>query len=460
MRKLSESVWGDLRKKSLGQETRLEDNVNDLDLKGFTQYLKDKYPETATTQTKSSQIRTDGISSIYIPILPYGYNAAYELVYKFEKRRLLIHDRYNSNSKLPSKLKFLIKSYMFTTFDSDGESEFFTKQGKPIETNEQVIEIIEMILDNYQGEDLMISKKISESVWGNIRKKSMGQETRIEEDVNHMDFDTFADYIKDNYSEKGDWFYVSESSDKKSRHIEIDIISGINLSFNVVDGKIYNILITNNANKYIDVPGLKKIFNVNILSNGIFSIIEKDLTKSNNTFVKLIEFFLEKKTNESVWGDIRKKSLGQETRIEEDVNSLSIDGFYEYLLSTYKHSSFNLNRAFDGISNFESGDMYDIYIPFERMKTDSDRFMKLYLTYKKKKNKYTNICFHFDVLKYNPELEHILKEKFIVEKSEALRQVDIYIKESRDIKNSDIIDLLDILLANAEYPALEKQEKP
>ena len=178
-------------------------------------------------------------------------------------------------------------------------------------------------------------KRLSESVWGDLRKKSLGQETRIEEDVNHMDFDTFADYIKYNYSEKGDWFSVNESEDGKSRHIEIDIISGINLSFNVVDGKIYNILIQSN-NKYVDVPGLKKVFNVNVLGSSTFSVVEKDWTKSNNTFVKLIEFFLEKKTNESVWGDLRKKSLGQETRKEDDINNLSSEGFYEYLMKEYE----------------------------------------------------------------------------------------------------------------------------
>lgn len=152
-------------------------------------------------------------------------------------------------------------------------------------------------------------KKLSESVWGDIRKRAEGNIIRKEDDVNHMNFDTFADYIKDNYSEKGDWFSIVESSDEKSRHIEIDIISGITLSFNEVDGKIYNILIQS-GKKYVDVPGLKKIFNVNILGSSTYSVLEKDWTKSNNTFVKLIEFFLDKKTNESVLGDIRKRSEG------------------------------------------------------------------------------------------------------------------------------------------------------
>ena len=43
MRKLSESVWGDLRKKSLGQEERIEDSINDMNLGQFCNYLKDTY---------------------------------------------------------------------------------------------------------------------------------------------------------------------------------------------------------------------------------------------------------------------------------------------------------------------------------------------------------------------------------------------------------------------------------
>lgn len=178
-------------------------------------------------------------------------------------------------------------------------------------------------------------KKLSESVWTDIHRRSNGAQIRKEDGVNHMNFDTFADYIKDNYSEKGDWFSVVESSDEKSRHIEIDIISGIDLSFNVVDGEIYNILIHNNANKYIDVPGLKKIFNVNILGSGTFGVVEKDWTKSNNTFVKLIEFFLEKKTNESVWTDIHRRSNGTQTRKEDSIDRLNLDEFYKYLYEMY-----------------------------------------------------------------------------------------------------------------------------
>ena len=42
-------------------------------------------------------------------------------------------------------------------------------------------------------------KKLSESVWGNIRRKSLGQEVRTEDDVNRLRFDDFYDYITERY---------------------------------------------------------------------------------------------------------------------------------------------------------------------------------------------------------------------------------------------------------------------
>ena len=352
MKKLSESVWGSIRKKSLGQETRLEDNVNDLDLKGFTQYLKDKYPETATTQTKSSQIRTDGINSIYIPILPWGYNAAYELVYKFERRRLLIHDRYNSNPKLPSKLKFLKKSYVFTTFDSLGESEFFTKQGKPIETNEQVIEIIEMILDNYQGEeDLMISKKISESVWGNIRKKSMGQETRIEDDINLLDMSGFAEYLKTRYSSTAKTKTKSTEINIFNSAIYIPLLRDTSDSWYTLVYNLDRLYITDNLHTNFKFPSsfyfLKKDYRFSIsMRFAYISTKQDDGRIRNEDVIKFIDMIIDnyqdddiiicKNVSESVWGSIRKKSLGQETRIEDDINLLDSEGLTDYLKKHYK----------------------------------------------------------------------------------------------------------------------------
>ena len=44
MKKLSESVWGDIRKKSLGQEDRIEESVDNIpDINGLFNYIKERY---------------------------------------------------------------------------------------------------------------------------------------------------------------------------------------------------------------------------------------------------------------------------------------------------------------------------------------------------------------------------------------------------------------------------------
>ena len=46
MRKLSESVWGDIRKKSLGQEDRIEDNIDLMTIDEFSNYVDKHYVGT------------------------------------------------------------------------------------------------------------------------------------------------------------------------------------------------------------------------------------------------------------------------------------------------------------------------------------------------------------------------------------------------------------------------------
>ena len=90
---------------------------------------------------------------------------------------------------------------------------------------------------------------------------------------------------------------------------------------------------------------------------------------------------------ESVWGDIRKKSLGQEERMEDNVNSLTKDQFYEYLLDNYILVSPPKNRweTEDGIGN---GTKY-VRVPLFRKAVNSCSFdilidfEKRYMTCKK-----------------------------------------------------------------------------
>ena len=296
-------------------------------------------------------------------------------------------------------------------------------------------------------------RKLSESIWSDIQDRSSGETIRKEDDVNHMNFDTFADYIKDNYSEKGDWFAVVESDNERSRHIEIDIISGIDLSFNVVDGEIYNILIHNNVNKYIDVPGLKKIFNVNILGSSTFSVVEKDWTKSNNTFVKLIEFFLKKKTNESIWSDIQDRSSGETIRKEDDIDNLEFNEFYDYLKNTYEELDEN---QFMVIGKYQTPgtDIMNISLPIEKNdnKVTPNLSNRMFLIQYIHGDLFMKPNKYFFRL-YPRELQKTFEDKYELDPFE----LEIIPKRGVEVTNSMCVEVIDRLLGMVENPILKKK---
>ena len=63
-------------------------------------------------------------------------------------------------------------------------------------------------------------KKLSESVWGDIRKKSLGQEEREENAINRMNRDEFNDYLNGLYDG-----YIRISYNEQSQ------VEGINIHF-------------------------------------------------------------------------------------------------------------------------------------------------------------------------------------------------------------------------------------
>ena len=293
---------------------------------------------------------------------------------------------------------------------------------------------------------------IKESIWSDIQDRSAGDVIRKEDDVNHMDFDTFAEYIKDTYSERGNWFAVRESEDGKSRSIEIDIIYGkeIDLSFNVVEGEIYNILVNGNKN-YVDIPGLKEIFNVNIIGSSSFSVYEKNWTISNNTFVKLIEFFLKKKTNESIWSDIQDRSSGETVRKEDDVDHFSYEEFFVYLTEHYKAKSKKTNEEIGGRTSIMYTDIIEIFVPIESI---DGKIKTLIIEMSKKDNSIVSMATSPTLFDKYVNLERMLSNNYTLTTSKL--SSSIYLKPKKKPTNKTVVDLIDTFLVVVDNPILEK----
>ena len=191
---------------------------------------------------------------------------------------------------------------------------------------------------------------LNESVWGDIRKKSLGQETRTEDDVNHLNAVGFCDYLKEHYKTTNDRWIINYDKDgdyivvplfftnahvKVTRDIKLYLTEKcIEIySFNGWPDDIKDLM----HKKYSVMTGSRYGFSVIHIKPREGEFDNKFCLDVIDTILSMAkEPFLEKVVEESVWGDIRKKSLGQEERMEDDVNQLSCAYFYKYLLENYR----------------------------------------------------------------------------------------------------------------------------
>lgn len=191
MRKLSESVWGDIRKKSLGQESRIEDDINSLSLKGLCSYLNENY---TCRDDNCIFCQTMGDTLVLTVALYYSLGATGYLYYTGEEIAI-----YKSSLDTLRCRGKLTHSYA-TSFDMDSTT--ISPKDKSIPVNNKFfIEVLNFFIDivSKSGFEQQIKKKLSESVWADIRKKSLGQEDRLENYINNMTIDEFSKYLKEIY---------------------------------------------------------------------------------------------------------------------------------------------------------------------------------------------------------------------------------------------------------------------
>lgn len=187
---------------------------------------------------------------------------------------------------------------------------------------------------------------LNESVWGDLRKKSLGQEIRIEDGVDNMDMVSFYKYLKEKYDKDTFNIWYVEKSPNTPSNIYAEVIDDVVLSasYNEYTGLITKVVLRW-FNCRIDDDILRELNKRYILQDDKSitckkHIFEKETPVENHTFVDVLEFLIENKDSllieESVWGDIRKKSLGQEVREEDNIDKLDLKEFEQYLKSIYK----------------------------------------------------------------------------------------------------------------------------
>ena len=139
-------------------------------------------------------------------------------------------------------------------------------------------------------------KRLSESIWSDIHKRSNGSEIRKEDDIEHLDRDEMLDYIYSIYdvNEKINATSALKSEVKDTKAFSLAVfIYGTSLYRLLVgyqNDKVYRIILL--ANEYdCDwcYDKLESKFNLTKQSNGSVEIKSKELTVSNSLILEIIE---------------------------------------------------------------------------------------------------------------------------------------------------------------------------
>ena len=212
---LKESVWNDIRKKSLGKEERVESSVNNLQTEELLDYLNDYYTETNTP--KGSRIFQINDDDITINVLiqsrgqnPYKYVDLCKIGTKNVKIRIsstfVVYDEEYKIDDDDDLKNALLDNYDIKITETDPKIaeemyfEVYPKDGSPV-TNRFYIDLIDFILDHAGKNNIKtIERTVNESVWNDIRKKSLGREERVESSIDHMDVNELIDCLNNKYT--------------------------------------------------------------------------------------------------------------------------------------------------------------------------------------------------------------------------------------------------------------------
>ena len=200
---LNESVWGGMLNRSVGDSIRKEDDVNLMDITSFVDYLNEIY----LLYDRSIYIKGD--NTIIIPLLKTKEKAIsgwpiYLILQNYDDD-MLERKLYFSNKQfggiLCKHLYDKLQHKLTLKEDSEDFTMILPKNGEKI-TNLFLIYALDTIIDTMDSkdEDILIRKNIKESVWGGMLNRSTGEVTRKEDDVNLLDPTDFAEYLQNHYT--------------------------------------------------------------------------------------------------------------------------------------------------------------------------------------------------------------------------------------------------------------------
>ena len=453
---INESVWGDLRKKSLGQETRIEDDVDSMDKFGFIDYIRKNYYTTDTSfSSQFAYVLGEDESNKDVTVLfskaTKGKNIYYYMLWidhNIKKDAILFGS--GLREAHPEMFKKLNDNFKIITTKFNKMTVCVVEPDKEV-TYSLFLKILDFIVDMGDENVTLRRKDINESVWGDIRKKSLGQEKRIENDIDLMDMPSLKEYLKERYIFMDNRECVQIAGESKElyiyfyKHKEVAHTRYFVLWFYPERG-----MITFSNSLSADCPGiyktLKERFDIKskLIDGFWLYVMKSDKNTINSFLIEVLDYLIDsnckdvilkkRDINESVWGDLRKKSLGQEERLEDNVNDLTVLDFYKYILDRYKCTEWKIN-------NYTS--FYVIAVPF--LDIDGDTSYSVHYNYSKY-DKHISINKRVDDL--DPDLIKKIKDNYTVTTDKNDELFIISPTDGSEPTQQFFIDVLEFLRTN------------
>lgn len=289
MKKLSqinETSWGGMVRRSSSNVVRKQDELDAMPLEDFKDYLETIY-EPIKEGINISLQHPDSEMNMYI-LVPYYenvmgdarcfyYNGKSIWTFDFEGRGAI-------TQRLKDKFDIEIDKKKLTQVSLGGEV-----------SNSLFIHVIDFLLNIVKTPAL--KRKVNETSWGGMVRRSSSEVKRKEDDVNLMGIEDFKGWLKDRYKILDKYGASIFSSKTDYGYISFPLfVNGYKLysssiSYNE-DGsvrKIYIFATEKDCGKLIDV--LREKFDIYV--NVGVEVKDKNGKLSNSVFVDLIETVLE-----------------------------------------------------------------------------------------------------------------------------------------------------------------------
>lgn len=317
---------------------------------------------------------------------------------------------------------------------------------------------------------------IFESAWGEMRKRSAGEQVRKEDEFNpeYVDLgeDTTVYWAIDNLEIDDEIMFtfdeVKDFNRDGWRLPTAEEVKQISWDLPVTDIPKGCIIFPTSTNPFDRKNQYElKLKRIPMVTSGITNLWTSDHAKFDSELVLVFGFdntwkfdfravspetkhpvFLvkdKKKVNESAWGEMRKRSSGDQVRREDDINNLDLDGMWDYLNDNY---DIDVNamplKSKNDTSSFISYPMFIIGHALYRIDLQfiNDKISEIQLEANNKN------C---------SEFIDSLKVKYDIDDNGGFGMIKIHSKTDK-LTNQDAIDIINTIIDNSTKPAIKRKE--